>query len=759
MPLSEKEELELLELEEEEANAAQANVPTQDAVSDGERPGIAERIWEGATAPLPGWGRGIEALRTDIPGAIAETTGTLAERTGPLLGPDIKTAGIATAGAIGMAGELLPKSAFDIALLAAGGPLGRGAGKLGAKMFPALEQRAPNVVKAIKAAMSANITPTITQILQSKPLAQVEEVMTRIPIIGRRIIAMREAQEAAYQNLRTSAITGAGPKMAGSELGAGTQEVIAKQLESQAAEREIALTEIHGRLLGKSGDQVSREQVGRELDNIITQKVEASRAKKNKLFEMVSDAIPPEADHVVAINLRNAAAGVLKSVRNLPSESMEGTTRRLLTELRRGPSGKVIENAADPIIKYFLAGEDAEFLALAGRKAYTFREVQTLREILNEKIHQRMVAGNRYEAQMFRKLKDSIDADIETFSDTLPSDIKRKFEVATTYYKNIYKGKYAGDDILQIQKLAKTDPENVYGMIVKPGDVSDIRRLKAAVGEAGMAPMRRRFLEETTTGQGGRVLTGPEIINNISKYGEQTLKELLSGEQFADLQRFAKTREMPRFVESMMEKKLRGVIQQSGTMYRAPEDVVQRVIDGDVATLRAVKRIVGPTGTVSYKRRIIEDILGEAQNTQALPGMIQQKTSFGVRRALKSYDENFLKEIFTKRELDEIERIDDIRALLESQPRLMHNAPNTASAMIAPAASGAIGTLAFFSPIKAAAVVIGSDVLSRLYVSETGRKLLIQGMDPRSAKNMPLYGRLIAAIANAKRDQSAEQRP
>ena len=400
--------------------------------------------------------------------------------------------------------------------------------------------------------------------------------------------------------------------------------------------------------------------------------------------------------------------------------------------------------------------------AIAQRKAYTLSEMRDLRSILGSLAEQeraKAIPGKTTVAgKVYDDLKNAVEIDIDLFSSGLSSNLKAKMDVATAYYRDRVMGRFGNETMVDLARVAKNNPEDVYKMIVRPGDVSDIQRLKVVVGESGFAPLRRKAIEEMVTAPDGTILSGPQIVKNMARYGKETLKELLTPQQLADVENFAKTRQAPRFLESEVERKLRGLIFQSEGLYRAPEQVVQRIVDGDVVTLRAVKRIVGPQGMQQYKRRIIEDILGEATPAGGLPGQAAGPTALRISKNLKAYDENFIKEVFSKQELAQIEQIEQIRSLLESQQRLVSNSSNTAAAIIAPIVSSGIGWLSFFNPKTGAAVTIGGDIVARLMTSEATRKLLIRGMDPKLVNNLPLYGQIAGAIGNAARENMKEKR-
>ena len=635
----------------------------------------------------------------------------------------------------------------------------------------ALGKLAPNATRAVKAALAANITPTIAQITQSKPWAMFEEATSRVPFFGKKIQAMRQAQESSYQALRTSAIEATGAKVTPGEIGEALTPVIKKEVEMLKAKREMSLAKLHRDLLKKGGDPATLESVARTFDDIRVENVEKSRITGGKHYDEVAELISPEADRVAHDASRAVTEKWSLRYENLPQakkEAFSPLARGLLQDIKEGPGFNIIENAPNPMTKLdpliFGGGDEASgaIQVLKTRKFYTFKEMQTLRSTVNGGLHQARLKGNDVEAAMLGDLKLGLDADIKSFGKTLQGDVSRKFEVATAYWRDTYKGIYRHDVVENLGEVARKNPQEVFDMLIGRGNVVDIKAVKAAVGEAGFAPMRRIAVERMVTSAEGRILSGPEITKNLASYTDDALSEILTPAQHGEIIKFRTTRELPKFVESELETRLRRVIFEPGFhgtagLQRLPDDVTRRVISGDAMTFRAIKKITGEKGASQLRRLIIEDIMGEAYNPDILPNIDPAKTSFRMAKALKDYSDEFLKEAFPEKALAQIGQIDDIKALLESQSRLVA-APGTAPAFVAMMAPVAAGGLMFKHPVAGTTAVISAAVLSRLYVAETGRRILIEGLSPRNVKNLELYGRIIAAVANATRENAQEDR-
>jgi hypothetical protein len=364
------------------------------------------------------------------------------------------------------------------------------------------------------------------------------------------------------------------------------------------------------------------------------------------------------------------------------------------------------------------------------------------------------------EGRIFIQLKDALDNDITSFSERLPGDIKDLKKLADANYAS-YKGTYANPTMATLGRVAKDNPEDVYRMLIKPGDVNDIRRLKSVVGEEGFVPLRRKFVDDLITGPDGKMLSGPQITRNMSKTGFETMREILTPSQLSEIVKAADKREMPQFVESEIEKKLGGLIQAGGGVSRVPEEIVKRVMDGDSVTIKALKKVVGEKGMKPYKRAIVEQVIGSPEAEGAIGAA--SPTSLKMTSRLASYGES-LQHLFTPEELFDFTKIQDIRTMLEMQGKLSSNYAGTASSLVTGGAMAELllnptkaGAFVLHNPISAVATVLTPDILSRFYVSKMGRQLLIDGMSEGAAKNTVLASRIAAFAANAIRANAHER--
>ena len=636
----------------------------------------------------------------------------------------------------------------------AGRGIGNVAKGIGGALLPPIEKRAPALVKAVKNALSANILPSPAQIMQSRPVAILEEMASKFPFIGARVNAMRQEEQYGLNAMKNAVLSSSGEAVEPVVLGTQTDEAVSTFLHDQLTKRQVKIAALHQEILSKHGDPVALEELGRQLDGIRTAKDNIEKATNAKFYKAVHDAIPPSENAVPDINYRKLAEQMDKELRSTPNEYPQ-TLRGYLQNAKAGRPAEEIQPG----------------VSIPG-KEYTYQEMSSIVSGLTQRIKEEGMKSNPFgksvsgsttpEGLKYIKLKAAAIADMDAFSAQLPEDVKGLKSLADANYRS-YKEAYSNPAMSDLGKLAKTSPEMVYNHFVKPNNVSDIRRLKNIVGEEGMVPFRRKFVDDMITGPDGKMLLGQQISRNMAHIGPGTMKEILTPKQYEDLAKSASTLELPGFVETEVEHKLRKLITSSGG-HAAPEDIVKRVVNGDSITIKALSKIVGPEGMQPYKRAIIEDIIGTTPKPDLFgnPGEVSPRIS----KNLESYGRT-LDYMFTPKEIAEIRKVDDVRALLQSTGALAGNYSGTAGTLLAGGGMGGAiaGTmlhpmagLGFIlnNPVTSIAVPLEAYAISRLYTSRAGRELLISGMTPKMASSMDLYSRLSSFVTNAMWHQYKE---
>lgn len=167
-----------------------------------------------------------------------------------------------------------------------------------------------------------------------------------------------------------------------------------------------------------------------------------------------------------------------------------------------------------------------------------------------------------------------------------------------------------------------------------------------------------------------------------------------------------------------------------------PGKVVDTVFKpGAVIPIRAVKRALGgdKTGFTALKKQFVEKILPEV-------GDNFNPTEF--QKLLDKYGEPTLREIFSKEELMQFKGLAKVSARAQEAARLQ-GTQGSARINTALASGGVAGGMIMANPLLgipgAVGVVLGPKALAELYLSDAGRKMLMEGFTvkvgtPQAAK-------------------------
>ncbi len=177
----------------------------------------------------------------------------------------------------------------------------------------------------------------------------------------------------------------------------------------------------------------------------------------------------------------------------------------------------------------------------------------------------------------------------------------------------------------------------------------------------------------------------------------------------------------------------------------APEKVVDIVFSpGAVTQIQAVKRATGEAGFTALKKQFVEKVLPEVQEESFKPG------SFS--KALSKYGDEVLSEVFTPKELMQIRSMDRLAGEVLTAERLAGNPSGTARTVLGGATWAQVGGLilsGFSGGVAGAAgtagIVLGPKVIADFYLSEAGRRLLVQGF--KTSIDSPKAAKVAASIS------------
>lgn len=586
--------------------------------------------------------------------------------------------------------------------------------------------------KALKAAGNMEIPLTPAELSGSLGMARLESLLEKLPFSGTMIQRFNEYRHGLITTARNEMLERVGPRLEGEAIGVTTQEIVGGALAKESQQKAAALQAKRATLLKKFGPTKETEQIGDEIIATLLQNRDAMKKAASKLYDAVDEVIPPGRNKVSDINLRSVAKQIQTEDIGRAKMAVGGETNAILQFLSRGPKGG---------------------------KGYTYQELKTLRSKLGDMIAQENTAAkvglnaklgmSTTEGRFYSKLKDALDKDLKAFSDSMGGKVQERMDIANAFYRD-YKEVF---DNKTIRKMATSKPEVVYDQLIKPGRTSDIKAIKAAVGKQDFdKTFKRRFMDDLVGGGTDDIPDGAAIVKRINSYEPETLRELLTPAERMQLTKFVKTAEMPEFVLSEVKQRV------SDLMKKSPTAVYNGVLAGDPTITRAAKEVMGAKRFRVYTRRVLEDIIGSADD-----GLFTDKQ---VASALENYGQDALKLHFTDAELTDIRDIGRVRSLTTRTVAQGANPSGTANPIIQMAAGGAVLGAYKSDPtdttaeklLKGGAVALSAPILAKFYLSPIGRKLLVDGlnMSAREKGAAVLAGRIAAFVAVAKKEIAEE---
>lgn len=283
--------------------------------------------------------------------------------------------------------------------------------------------------------------------------------------------------------------------------------------------------------------------------------------------------------------------------------------------------------------------------------------------------------------------------------------------------------------------LYNSDPVGVLKRVVVSNDVDALKTLTKAVGSAG-APVLKRQLFDLAFGDGTKIPSEEELTTNLAKIGP-AVRTVFSPFEQAGLRAFAKTGDLPQFLQSAYEAKLRGFMEKDS------DKIVNTLLDGkgDVLLARAIKRYTTPETYGRLGRMIANGILTPV-------GDMPEQRAAGILRRVGGYSDQFLQQFFDPATVRRMKTIGEAAPLLPGFGDLSKvQAPSDSAAMFT---RGGLNLSPKIGMVKGAvgdAVMwrVGKDELMKMYTDPQGaitlRTLLrLPEYDPR-------WGTLLKRVA------------
>jgi hypothetical protein len=162
------------------------------------------------------------------------------------------------------------------------------------------------------------------------------------------------------------------------------------------------------------------------------------------------------------------------------------------------------------------------------------RTFQDIRAAVNDEI-QNLVKNEKGDAaRKLQVVKSAMDKELETFANKSGGSVKQAFDVANRYYQE---GAQVFHDP-KIKRIIESNPESVYGLLVKPNAVTDINTLRKALGEENFKPVQRAFMEKVLATDGVDVFSPAKFSTSAGKFEPETLNAVFGAQKVKEIQDF-----------------------------------------------------------------------------------------------------------------------------------------------------------------------------------------------------------------------------
>lgn len=336
--------------------------------------------------------------------------------------------------------------------------------------------------------------------------------------------------EKALQNLPTS-----------SGLVQGRQEAIQKALQSKA-----------GQLLEDAGPGQTAQSFGASIQEGIKPGLESFRDRSSLLYQAFQDS---------AQGAKIPLANVMRVAKDFVDRegAKEGfASSKLMGQLKtffgkETPEQKIPEKVISPdkVIepdfvndfgvsqKTTIPGKTIPAQTIPGKTTPPEMDVRTFQDIrsaINDEIQGLVKNEKNDAARKLQVVKSAMDQELESFANKAGGDVKKSFDVANGYYQ---KGAQIFYDP-KIKRIIQSNPESVYGLIVKPNAVTDINTLKNALGQESFKPVQRAFMEKLLSTEGADAFSPAKFSTSANKFEPETLNAVFGAEKVKEIQDFWK---------------------------------------------------------------------------------------------------------------------------------------------------------------------------------------------------------------------------
>lgn len=592
---------------------------------------------------------------------------------------------------------------------------------------------------------NVDVPLTAAEISQNPSFSALESWLSKAPLASDLMQRFQKIRMAAINEYRQSILNGLGPKASLEGMGSEVKEKLGAFSESRGLGLESEMARQRQSIL--KGQGTTPMEAGESAQSKFEAIQEAARKQKSAAYRAVSEDLPPGLQNIDPSELRAKAKEILARKGGTPSTLPSGLKSHLEQIVATG------RNTAQEQIPTGILGPSGESLMApveAKPKTLTWEKLHDLQSDYGssaESIRKSNNGAGNVESIIYDDLKKAARSDMERRAKEIGGETWQKYEFAKGLNRE-YKTTFANDDA--VKKFIKARPDQVFDKFVRGGSIEDLRKIKKIVGEPAMAPMKRLMLEDIVGG-GDRIPSSVEIVRKLDDY-KYKMSELLSPAEQAQLKKFAQTGELPKFVQTELEKQMASLAK------RTPMAVSDAVMRGDPTIARAVKQIVGPQSWQPFRREMMERLIGEAGQDLF--------TSKKMENTLRNMEPEYRDLFFSPSDIKDISKIIEAKKKFETAESMWSNPSGTAKNLIswgtmAGAGSAATAGMLLHNPALGAAgaatIALTPPVLAKFYLSPTGRRLLVDGLTANEKNSALVFSRISAYALQAKREIRDEE--
>lgn len=699
--------------------------------------GYAEKIMQVARPVLEGAGMGLGSV---VGGGAALATGPAAPVAVPV--------GAVLGGGIGYAGgkqlanileeqlgvrqtpslqKQLVQSGKDVISGAAMEAGGQGAGvalsAVGQKVIAPFANKIGEETKAVmQLAKEKGVNLSPADVTQSKPLALFENLLGNAPLSAGMIQRYRLGELQKLTKLRDELVAKKGSPEAIEAVGAKVQKQIDDFVNKAGLAKSEQIDSLRDGLLKKLGTNDTYEMLGQKAQEQIAARSRVFNEKASQLYARVGEIIPEETT-VYTPNLQKTARMIRDKIDELPDSLQKSNLRAIVSDLAKANQSK------GQVQLYGASGKPID------RTGYNWRAITEIRSELGSRIAEADAAfkttqtGTKLlsnkEAGIYKTLKKSLEKDMEEFANATGGEVKDAFSIANSFYRE---GKQLFNKPA-IFKALKNNPERVVDTIVRPGNITEIKLMKQAVGEKGFEPIRQGVTK--------RLFEGDDLAAQMDKYGMDTLAQIYKPEELRELANIAtgivKINEHPTVNKFYVD-----IVR---SLNKQPEKVVDLIIRPEnTKNIVLSKAVLGEKGWHDVKAKFIEKLFTV---NKAIPGQEAELLSPAkFTTNLFKYGDKTLSKVFDADELKAIKEIGQLSKYAQTADRLAGNPSGTAQNLI----TWSQGALLLANPIAGTSSLLTPPALAKLYLSPAGRKYLTEGfkLPANSQKAAEITAKILA---------------